>query len=138
MIAVHADKKWTELFLHFMSDVFKIADTEFQQIYESDNAVPLELSKRAWENLASWLSKIKQQKGVMFDDRLERIPEGQLQPLSASYYATVYEYCFLVVKSEYHPLNRLLHGVAELFCSSYASVGTSHIMYDDSAILEFR
>lgn len=134
---VHADKKWRELFTHFNNDVFNVTDAEFQRLFDSDDLIPAEISKRAWENLASQLTKIKHQKGITFDDKLERIPNGEVQPLSASYYAVVSEYWSLASENEYHPLSRLLQGVGEVFRLSYASVGSS-VKYDDSAVLEFR
>jgi hypothetical protein len=60
--SLHEDKKWTELFSHFLEDVFNINDAEFKQIHQTDDQIPPELSKRAWEQLASTLTKIKQQK----------------------------------------------------------------------------
>jgi hypothetical protein len=62
---LHEDKKWIELFAHFVEDVFGISDAEFQQIHQSDQ-VPIDLSKKAWDNLAATLTKIKQQKRYVF------------------------------------------------------------------------
>lgn len=135
---VHSDKKWRELFTHYNHDVFNITDAEFQRIFDSDEEIPVEISNRAWENLTYQMNKIKQQKGITFDDRLERIPNGEVQALSPSYYAFVSEYWSLASDNEYHPLCRLLQGLGEVFRLSYASVGTSHVKYDDSAVLEFR
>lgn len=59
---LHEDKKWTGLFSHYLEEVLNINDSEFQKIQQTDDQIPSELSKSAWENMASTLTKIKQQK----------------------------------------------------------------------------
>lgn len=59
---LHEDKKWTELFVHFSEDVFGINETELQEILQTEDQIPADLSKRAWENLAYTITKTKQQK----------------------------------------------------------------------------
>jgi hypothetical protein len=75
---------------------------------------------------------------VSLDDRLERIPSPDDRQFSTSYYATVREYFFLATQTDFHPLHRLLAGTSELFNCAYESFGTHVVMYDDSAVLEFR
>ncbi|KAI6186395.1 Kinase domain-containing protein [Aphelenchoides besseyi] len=127
--------KWIELFVHFLEDL-KVSPSDFFEVINSKETVSFELAERTWNHLAASISKIKQQKKVSFDDRLERVPNYKAD-FSPSYYASVVEYWDLCAVNEHHPLHRLIRGVVELFCSSYCSVGTHVSMYD-AAVLELR
>ncbi|CAD5223419.1 unnamed protein product [Bursaphelenchus okinawaensis] len=133
--AVHEDEKWLELFQHFLDDELKVTNEEFLSALNEDIPVPSSVAEKAWNSLAASLAKLKQQKKVTVPDRLERIPDYNME-WSSSYYAMVSEYWNLCVHNDFHPLNRLMRGIIELFSCSYSSVGT-HVMYD-TAVLEFK
>lgn len=147
---MHEDEKWIQLFQHFLDDELKVAPEEFAAALEDAQPVPCEVAKKVWDSLAASLAKLKHQKKASFSDRLERIPDYALE-WSSSYYAMAAEYWNLVgrvlalgylrcllqcVQNDFHPMNRLMRGIIELFSCSYSSVGT-HVMYD-TAVLEFR
>ncbi|CAD5232286.1 unnamed protein product [Bursaphelenchus xylophilus] len=133
--AVHEEEKWVELFQHFLDDELKVSNEEFLSALNDDSVVPNSVAEKSWNSLAASLAKLKQQKKVTMNDRLERIPDYNME-WSSSYYAMVSEYWNLCVHNDFHPLNRLMRGIIELFSCSYSSVGT-HVMYD-TAVLEFR
>uniref|UniRef100_A0AC35F2T7 Uncharacterized protein n=1 Tax=Panagrolaimus sp. PS1159 TaxID=55785 RepID=A0AC35F2T7_9BILA len=124
--AVTADIKWQELFDQFLLD-----ELGFGEAGKSDE----ELCKRAWERLSSGLEKIKIQKNISIDERLERVP-NVYDEWSLNYYSTVCEFWNLCLSTPHHPINRLINGLVEIFCCSYNNIGTHAIMYD-SAVLEF-
>uniref|UniRef100_A0A914C621 VPS9 domain-containing protein n=1 Tax=Acrobeloides nanus TaxID=290746 RepID=A0A914C621_9BILA len=137
--AVPAELKWSEIFQQFlMDDLGSENGQNFSNFEESvDDEVIKNISTRAWDRLVGNLTKIKIQKGATFDDRLERIPDPVDAQWSSSYYAMVAEFWHLSVSSSFHPLNRLVQGLIEIFCCSYNNIGTHSVLYD-SAVLEFQ
>ncbi|KAI6223653.1 Kinase domain-containing protein [Aphelenchoides fujianensis] len=127
--------KWTELFAHFLEDQLHVSKGEFADVSAGSEAASPELAERIWTHLAASISKIKHQKGVSFDDRLERVPD-YAAPFSHAYYASVVEYWQLCAANDHHPLARLIRGVVEVFCCSYCSFGT--ISMYDAACFEMR
>ncbi|KAI1720916.1 MORN repeat domain-containing protein [Ditylenchus destructor] len=160
--AVPAEVKWVDLFTHFLEEDYGDDQTldsggerntsalnisggsdddrwSSLELAETEHEMAV-MSKRAWGRLVATLNKLRIQKGIIFDDRLERIPTmngGAEWVWSSSYYAMVTEYWHLCISSFHHPLNRLVRGVVEVFCQSYNNIGTHSVMYD-AAILEFQ
>ncbi|CEF69801.1 MORN motif repeat-containing protein [Strongyloides ratti] len=130
-------ERWLDVFTHFLEDHFKIEC----HIEELESLQNIDRNK-IWEEMLSSYNKIQQQLLIendninindnnLMDEKF--IPKYNL-PWNVEYYNMVDNYFKTSINLSYHPINRLIKGMLEVFTFAYDKIGAHKCLYQQIVV----
>uniref|UniRef100_A0A0N4ZWE8 VPS9 domain-containing protein n=1 Tax=Parastrongyloides trichosuri TaxID=131310 RepID=A0A0N4ZWE8_PARTI len=125
--------RWIDLFTHFLEDHFEVEC----QIEELEGSIEERNIDEIWKKMLFSSSKLKYQflkKKIINvrennDGKEDIVVPNYSQPWNIEYYDIVNNYFKESLKATYHPLNRLVKGVLEVFIFAYDKIGAHKCLY---------